>query len=410
MRNSTLTTTFGTKGFIESWSIGGISSFCRFFEVLVSAVVIFKMSESALLVAINSGLRVAPLFIFGWILGRIADSLDKRYLLTLSTIIFIFSSLIGFFLMIMGLIQVWHLLTISVISGLGWAIEFPSRRSFIGDVLPKEKIYLGIGLDLSLSNLGRFLGPVFAGLMIDYLLNFAFLFSAALYVFSLIMSLLLFNLKGNFIKPKGNPKKHKENIFLSLLKNNMFRIVLLVTIICNIWGFPTTSMVPVIAETILSINATLLGILVGAEGAGCLIGSILVAGIKNKRTQSFLFVSGAFLFLICIFLFSISEIYLLSLLLLFFGGVGVSGFSTMQSVITVDRTKPELRGSAMGYLSTTIGTQPLGALNVGITCSLLAPHIGIRVSALEGIICMIIVLFISNFFNSRINKNRNLDN
>ena len=208
MRNSTLTTTFGTKGFIESWSIGGISSFCRFFEVLVSAVVIFKISESALLVAINSGLRVAPLFIFGWILGRIADSLDKRYLLTLSTIIFIFSSLIGFFLMIMGLIQVWHLLTISVISGLGWAIEFPSRRSFIGDILPKEKIYLGIGLDLSLSNLGRFLGPVFAGLMIDYLLNFAFLFSAALYVFSLIMSLLLFNLKGNFIKPKGTPKKH----------------------------------------------------------------------------------------------------------------------------------------------------------------------------------------------------------
>ena len=67
----------------------------------------------------------------------------------------------------------------------------------------------------------------------------------------------------------------------------MYRTVLLVTIICNIWGFPTTSMVPVIAKTILNINATLLGILVGAEGAGCLIGSIIVAGVKNKRIQSF---------------------------------------------------------------------------------------------------------------------------
>jgi len=101
-----------------------------------------------------------------------------------------------------------------------------------------------------------------------------------------------------------------------------------------------------------------------------------------------------------------SEIYLISLILLFLGGLGVSGFSTMQSVITVDRTQPELRGSAMGYLSTTIGTQPLGALNVGITCSLLAPHIGIRASALEGIFCMIIVLCISAYFNSRINKNK----
>ena len=406
MKNSTLTTTLYTKGFIESWSIGGVSSFCRFFEVLVSAVVIYQISESALLVALNSGLRVAPLFILGWLLGRIADSLDKRYLLTLSAIVFIFSSLLGFFLIFLGLIQVWHLLVISLISGLGWAIEFPSRRSFIGDVLPKENIYLGIGMDLSLSNLGRFLGPVIAGLMIDYLLNFAFLLSAFMYVFSLIMSLLLFNLKGDFVKTKRENAKPSGNIFLFLFKNNMYRTILLVTIICNIWGFPTTSMVPVIAETILNINATLLGILVGAEGAGCLIGSIVVAGIKNQKIQSFLFVSGAFLFMACIFLFSMSEIYLISLILLFLGGLGVSGFSTMQSVITVDRTQPELRGSAMGYLSTTIGTQPLGALNVGITCSLLAPHIGIRASALEGIFCMIIVLCISAYFNSRINKNK----
>ena len=74
----------------------------------------------------------------------------------------------------------------------------------------------------------------------------------------------------------------------------------------------------------------------------------------------------------------------------------------MQSVITVDRTQPELRGSALGYLSTTIGTQPLGALNVGITCSILAPHVGIRVSALEGILCMIIILLLSSYYNNKI--------
>ena len=140
MKNSILKTTLLTNGFMESWSIGGVSSFCRFFEVLVSAVVIYQISQNALLVAINSGLRVAPLFILGWLLGRMADSLDKRYLLVLSSIVFIFSSLIGFLLMFLGLIQVWHLLVISLISGLGWAIEFPSRRSFIGEVLPKKNI------------------------------------------------------------------------------------------------------------------------------------------------------------------------------------------------------------------------------------------------------------------------------
>ena len=120
--------------------------------------------------------------------------------------------------------------------------------------------------------------------------------------------------------------------------------------------------------------------------------------------QSYLFVYGAFVFLICIFLFSISEVYFLSLLLLFIGGLGVSGFSTMQSVITVDRTKPELRGSALGYLSTTIGTQPIGALNVGITCSILLPNIGIRVSAIEGLILMIMLLSLSSYWGRKSKK------
>ena len=91
----------------------------------------------------------------------------------------------------------------------------------------------------------------------------------------------------------------------------------MVTIVCNIWAFPTTSMVPVIAETILKVNPTLLGILVGAEGAGCLIGSLFIAGVKNRKIQSLLFVSGSFIFLISIFIFSLSDIYILSVILLF---------------------------------------------------------------------------------------------
>ena len=88
MRNSTLIGTYQTEGFKQAWTIGGISSFCRFFEVLVGAVVIYNISQNALLVAINAGLRVAPLFILGSKLGKIADSVDKRNLITLSMISF----------------------------------------------------------------------------------------------------------------------------------------------------------------------------------------------------------------------------------------------------------------------------------------------------------------------------------
>ena len=398
---SRLSQTINTIGFVPAWIIGGISSFCRFFEVLVSAYIIFKLSDSALLVALNSGLRVAPLLVVGWIIGRYADKLDKRIFINLSTIIFIFSSFSAFILMITNFIEVWHLLSLSFLSGLGWAFEFPSRRSFMGDILKKSNISLGIGLDLTISNFGRFIGPIIAGLMIDYFIDYSFVFSGSFYFFSFLMSLLIFRLtkRNNF--EKEIEEEEVSNPFKSLIKNHMFRTVLVVTIVCNIWAFPTTSMVPVIGETVLKINPTLLGILVGAEGAGCLIGSLLIAGVKNRKLQSILFTSGSFIFFISIFIFSISDIYLLSLILLFLGGLGVAGFSTMQSVIIVDRTSSNLRGSAMGFLSTTIGMQPFGALNVGIICSIFLPEIGIRISALQGIVLMIILLLISEFWQKK---------
>ena len=398
---SRLSQTINTIGFVPAWIIGGISSFCRFFEVLVSAYIIFKLSDSALLVALNSGLRVAPLLVVGWIIGRYADKLDKRIFINLSTIIFIFSSFSAFILMITNFIEVWHLLSLSFLSGLGWAFEFPSRRSFMGDILKKSNISLGIGLDLTISNFGRFIGPIIAGLMIDYFIDYSFVFSGSFYFFSFLMSLLIFRLtkRNNF--DKEIEEEEVTNPFKSLIKNHMFRTVLVVTIVCNIWAFPTTSMVPVIGETVLKINPTLLGILVGAEGAGCLIGSLLIAGVKNRKLQSILFTSGSFIFFISIFIFSISDIYLLSLILLFLGGLGVAGFSTMQSVIIVDRTSSNLRGSAMGFLSTTIGMQPFGALNVGIICSIFLPEIGIRISALQGIVLMIILLLISEFWQKK---------
>ena len=302
--------------------------------------------------------------------------------------------------MISNLIEVWHLLSLSFLSGLGWAFEFPSRRSFMGDILKSSNVSLGIGMDLTISNFGRFIGPVIAGILIDYFIDYSFVFSSCFYLISFIMTLLIFKITKKNI-PNSIEKNKVSSPFRSLIKNHMFRTVLLVTIVCNIWAFPTTSMVPVIAETILKINPTLLGILVGAEGAGCLIGSLLIAGVKNKKIQSLLFVSGSFIFLISIFIFSISDIYILSVFLLFLGGLGVAGFSTMQSVIIVDRTASNLRGSAMGYLSTTIGMQPFGALNVGIICSIFMPAYGIRLSSLQGLVLMVFLLTISELWQRK---------
>ena len=43
----------------------------------------------------------------------------------------------------------------------------------------------------------------------------------------------------------------------------------------------------------------------------------------------------------------------------------IGGFGTMQSIIVVSLTRPEMRGRVLGVLAVAIGSGPIGALHVG---------------------------------------------
>ena len=58
----------------------------------------------------------------------------------------------------------------------------------------------------------------------------------------------------------------------------------------------------------------------------------------------------------------------------------------------------------MGFLSTTIGMQPFGALNVGIICTIFMPATGIGISSLQGLALMIILLTISEIWQKRLSN------
>ena len=100
--------------------------------------------------------------------------------------------------------------------------------------------------------------------------------------------------------------------------------------------------------------------------------------------------------MICIFIFSVSDIYLMSIIVVFLGGLGISCFSTLQSIIILDLTPAHLRGSAMGSLTTMIGTQPIGAFHIGLICSVFTPSIGLRISSIEGLSLLILFVFINS--------------
>ena len=92
-------------------------------------------------------------------------------------------------------------------------------------------------------------------------------------------------------------------------------------------------------------------------------------------------------------LFAASEVYIVSLLLLFVVGLGTSGFGTMQIAITLRVVSPEMRGRAMGAIALGIGASPIGLTVVGQLAEAIGAQAALGISASIGIIIIWIMRF-----------------
>ena len=184
-----LTELLGDPRYLRLWLIGLFSMGARWLEMLVVGVFAVETTGSPVLVALLVILRLLPLAVFGSIVGTVADRLAPRLLFHLSLLLATLVSLAVLGLALSGLALYWHIALATFLSGVVWTTDMPVRRRLIGDVAGPERIAAGMSLDSATSNAMRLIGPLFGGLLYQWLgLPGAFGLAAALYVLCLLLT------------------------------------------------------------------------------------------------------------------------------------------------------------------------------------------------------------------------------
>ena len=149
-------------------------------------------------------------------------------------------------------------------------------------------------------------------------------------------------------------------------------------------------MVPVIARDVLGVGEVLFGVLMSSTGMGAFIGSLVIASNRVSR-QGTVYSLGAILMLAAIFLFAFSQVYIVSVVLLFLAGLGLSGFGTMQVSMALRAVPSEMRGRAMGAIAIGIGASPLGMMLVGQLAEVLNTQAALALLTGSGLLVMVIL-------------------
>lgn len=383
------------RDFLVIWSVGAISSTIRWLEMLAIGVFVFEVTGSPLQVALMSILRMAPLALFGAIAGAVSERVSRRTLLLVGLVVMSAVAAVLGALVWTQQLRLWHIGVGAVLSGMFWVLDFPVRRTVLGDIAGPMRLGAAMSLDTVTNNGTRMLGPMLGGLLLEVLgLAGVYWLGAGLYLMATILMLRLrvpaHGLGGAVV---GVAKSIADGL-RHLRSQRVLAGVLVVTVIFNLWGFPFVAMIPVIGKDELGLSPLPVGLLMSAEGAGALLGALLLAAFGQMRHYRRLYTLGTALYLSMALAFSQSPWPVASALILLAVGLGTAAFAAMQSTLILLCTPPGLRGRMMGVLSVCIGTAPLGFAHIGMLADAFGAPTAVAISATEGLLALLVTCWL----------------
>ena len=376
------------------WFTGVFTGINRWTEVLVIGIFTYQLTSSPLLVALVAFANTVPGALFGILVGVIGERFNKQTLLLIGYSCMIMIMGILFYLAHIEKITLWLLALGTFLSGTFGTMEYPFRRTLLGETGGLSNASTCLTFDVAISKITMFVGPLLGGfLMYKFGIQGYYLVGATSFGLA-----ALFVSKVKIIPPSNEP--HRSHFFHSIrdgisqaYNNKSVLGVLIFTIILNFFGYSFISMVPVIGADKLGLSSVSIGILSSMLGAGALINLIILATTAKPDSFMRYFVGGTFIVLVTIFFFAISPLFGLALLVLFIGGLGEAGFSSMQATIAFTTTPPEARSRIMGLIVVCIGFGPLGVLHTGFMADWLGADVAIGIIAIEGLIIALLCLW-----------------
>lgn len=266
----------GSLDFWRLWLVGSVLSTVRWLETIVVAVFVYNETGSPFLVAVVTMLRLLPMGLFGAFLGVLGERLDRRIALIVTVVVVSSSSLSLAILAWTGQLTVWHVMLASLVNGIGAAADNPIRRALIGEVVGPYQMATAMSLDTGANNASRMLGPFGGGLILASVgIGGVFAVSVGLYAVALAAAFAVRQRDAYGTGHAGVLERIVEG-FVFVRRDRRLVGVLVITVIYNVFGWPFTSMIPVIAQEHLRLGAKGIGILAGLDGVGAFLGALLL--------------------------------------------------------------------------------------------------------------------------------------
>ena len=173
------------------------------------AMILHELTDSSFYLGLMAFLADLPIILFSLVGGVIADRADRRKLLLGSQYTQMLSALILTALVWQDVVNIWHILALVFISGVGQSFCGPAYSALIPGLVKKEEVPNAIALNSIQFNLAQMVGPMISapvmalgGAALAFGLN-------GLSFFAVVVSLYM--IRATFVPKKTDRKSTRLN-------------------------------------------------------------------------------------------------------------------------------------------------------------------------------------------------------
>ena len=373
----------------------GLSLIGTWLQTIATSWLVFRLTNSALLLGLTSFTAQIATFICSPWAGVIIEDLEKKKILIISQVVMLLQAATLALLLASDSIVIWHIFVANFVMGVVGAFEMPTRQAFVIDLVDnqKEDLLSAIALNSSIFNGARLLGPMMAGILIaSFGEVICFSLNAGSFLFILV-ALFFIRIPPNQLMTKARHQfrqRFKEGINYVKQTPAVTQSFIMI-VITSIAGLSYYVLLPAFATHIFNGDSKTFGLLSGFSGLGALVASIFLASNNNTKNLQRYILNGAQVLFLALLCFSFSTNLYLSLLLQFIMGAGgLIHISSINTQIQMNVSN-QIRGRIMSlYTMAFVGAAPLGSLITGS----LGELIGIRLTVtFNATVCLIFLLF-----------------
>jgi MFS family permease len=366
---------FTYRDFRVQWIGACTSSIGTWMQIVAQNWLVYSLTNSGFFLGLDSFLQQLPIILFSLIGGVFADRYDRRRTLIVSQIVQLSTSGVLALLMFLHVVEIWHILALSFITGCAQSFGGPAYQSLIPTLVDKKDLPNAVALNSIQFNVARVVGPLLFAVTLSVFQHYGYNESQAMNACFLLNSLsflvvinTLMMLRVKHIPPArpGSMLDELKSGLRYVLHHESLGALTVLAAATTFLGFALLTFLPIFAKQIFHEGADTFSRLMAFSGAGSIVGALFVAWLGKFRKMGLTALIVQAVYGALIVAFAASRILPLSEALLFLTGATLMiVFSTVTSLVQLIAPN-EMRGRVISiYMLFFRGGMPLGSLISG---------------------------------------------